>query len=51
MSYLSVDFTVLNDRWNRHLPSAISVDGHNWMYHIAFGFFEGETKESWTWFF
>jgi hypothetical protein len=29
MSYLSVDSTVLNGRWNRHLPTVTSVDVHN----------------------
>jgi hypothetical protein len=48
--YLSIDSTALNGRWNDHLPSATSVDGHNWMFPVAFGFFEYETKESWTWF-
>jgi hypothetical protein len=37
--YLSVDLTALNDRWNGQLASAIEVDGHNWMYPVAFGFF------------
>jgi hypothetical protein len=36
MSYLSVDSTALNDRWNGHLPSITSVDGR--------------VKESQTWF-
>jgi transposase-like protein len=49
-SYLSVDSTLLNGRWNDHLPSATGVDGHNWMFPIAFGFFEVESKDSWTWF-
>jgi hypothetical protein len=48
--YLSVDSTALNGRWNGHLPSATSVDGHNWMFSVAFGFFEYETYESWSWF-
>jgi hypothetical protein len=48
--YLSVDSTMLNGRWNDHLPFATGVDGHNWMFPIAFGFFEGELKDSWTWF-
>jgi hypothetical protein len=37
--YLSVDSTALN-----------GVDGHNWMFPVAFGFFESETKDSWIWF-
>jgi hypothetical protein len=48
--YLSVDSTALNERWNSHLPSATSVNGHNWMFSVAFGFFEYETYESWSWF-
>jgi hypothetical protein len=50
MPYLSVDSTSLNGRWNGHLPSATGMDGHNWMYHVAFGFFEGESTDSWRWF-
>ena len=26
------------------------MDGHNWMFPVAFGFFEGESKENWIWF-
>jgi transposase-like protein len=48
--YLSVDSTSLNGKWNEHLPSATGVDRHKWMFPIAFGFFEGELKYSWTWF-
>jgi hypothetical protein len=48
--YLSVDSIALNGRWNGHLLSATSVDGHNWMFPVAFGFFESETKDSWIWF-
>jgi hypothetical protein len=50
MSYLSVDSTALNGRWNDHLPSATAMDGHNWLFSVAFGFFEIESTDSWTWF-
>jgi hypothetical protein len=46
--YLSVNSITLNGRWNRHLPSVASMDGHNWMYLVAYRFFESESKESWT---
>jgi hypothetical protein len=46
--YLSVDSIALNGRWSRHLPSTTRVDGHNWIYPIAYGFFESESKKSWT---
>jgi hypothetical protein len=29
MSYLSIDSTTLNGRWNMYLPLATGVDGHN----------------------
>jgi hypothetical protein len=50
MPYLSVDSITLNGRWNGHLPSATAVDGHNWMFPVAFDFFEIESTDSWTWF-
>ena len=48
--YLSVDSTTLNGRWNGHLTSATSIDGLNWMYPFAYGFFESETTDNWLWF-
>lgn len=49
--FLSVESTTLNERWNVQLTSATGVDGHSWMYPIAFGFFfQSETLNSWTWF-
>jgi hypothetical protein len=38
-AYLGVESMALNGRWNNQLASAIGVDRHNWMYHMAFGFF------------
>jgi hypothetical protein len=46
MTYLSVDSTTLNGRWNDHLPSTASVDGHNWMFSVAFRLFEAKSRES-----
>ena len=48
--YLSIDSTTLNGRWNGHLAAACGIDGHNWMYPVAFGFIDGETTDNWTWF-
>jgi hypothetical protein len=48
--YLAIDSTALNGRWNGHLAAACAIDGHNWMYPIAFGFIDGETTDNWTWF-
>jgi len=28
------------------MPAANAIDGHNWMFPIAFGLFDGETKEN-----
>ncbi|CAO2204399.1 unnamed protein product [Urochloa humidicola] len=48
--YLSIDATALNGRWNGHLASATALDGHNWMFPVAFGFFDAENNENWLWF-
>ena len=45
-----VGSTALNGRWSGHLPSATALDGHNWMFPVAFGFFYGESTDNWTWF-
>jgi hypothetical protein len=29
------------------MPLALGLDGHNWMFPLAFGFFGIETKENW----
>ena len=38
-SFFSIDSTALNGRWDGHMPSATALDGHNWMFSVAFGFF------------
>ena len=48
--HLSVDAAALNGRWNGHLAVAVAVDGHNWMYPVAYGFMASETTDNWTWF-
>ena len=48
--YISMDSTALNGMWNGHMPTALALDGHNWMFPLAFGFFESETKDNWVWF-
>jgi len=48
--YLSIDSTALNGRWSGHLASATALDGHNWMFPVAFCFFDKETTDNWTWF-
>ena len=32
------------------MVSATGVDGHNWLYHIAYGVFDTETEDNWKWF-
>jgi hypothetical protein len=48
--WLGIDATALNGRCNGHLASATAVDGHNWMYPVAYGFIDSETKDNWKWF-
>jgi hypothetical protein len=48
--HLGIDSTALTWRWKSQFASAIGIDGHNWMYLVAYGVFESESKESWDWF-
>jgi hypothetical protein len=45
--YLAVDSTFLTYRFKGQLATVCVVDGHNWMYPVAFGVFDSETNENW----
>lgn len=32
------------------LATASAVDGHNWMFPVAFGVMDSETNDNWIWF-
>ncbi|KAG8075418.1 hypothetical protein GUJ93_ZPchr0006g45379 [Zizania palustris] len=48
--YLGVDAASLKGKYTGQLASATGVDGHNWLYHVAFGVFHSETEDNWCWF-
>jgi hypothetical protein len=49
-SYIAMDATHLIGRSRGQLVAAVVVDGHNWLYHVAYRVIESELIESWTWF-
>ena len=49
-SFIGVDASCLHGKYRGQLASATGVDGHNWLYHIAYAIFESETKDNWKWF-
>ena len=48
--FVGVDASSLNGKYRGQLASATCVDGHNWLYHIAYAIFDSETEDNWKWF-
>jgi hypothetical protein len=48
--YLAIDSTFFTGKFKGQLVVAIAVDGHNWMYLVAFGVMDSKTNENWIWF-
>jgi hypothetical protein len=48
--YVGVDATRLTSRYTGQLASATAVDGHNWLFYVAFAIFDSETDDNWIWF-
>ena len=48
--FIGVDASCLHGKYRGQLASATGVDGHNWLYHIAYAIFESETEDNWNWF-
>lgn len=44
--YVGVDSTALNGKFRGQLASATAVDGHNWLYYVAFAVFDSETGKN-----
>ncbi|WVZ74472.1 hypothetical protein U9M48_022651 [Paspalum notatum var. saurae] len=48
--YLGVDATSLHGQYTGQLAAATGVDGHNWLFNVAFAVFDSETENNWKWF-
>ncbi|KAM0827872.1 hypothetical protein ACQ4PT_067900 [Festuca glaucescens] len=50
MPYLAIDATFLTGRFKGQLVAACAVDGHDFVFPVAYGVLETESEVSWTWF-
>jgi MULE transposase domain len=40
----------LTGKYRGQLAAACGIDGHNWLFPVAYGVFDLETNENWKWF-
>ena len=48
--FIGIDASCLYGKYRGQLASATGIDGHNWLYHIAYAIFDTENEDNWTWF-
>lgn len=48
--YLGVDSSFLTGKYTGQIASAVGVDGHNWLFPVAYGVFHKENHDNWEWF-
>ena len=48
--YLAIDSTHLTGKYRGQLATACAIDGHNWLYPVAYAIIDSKTTESWDWF-
>jgi hypothetical protein len=44
--FIGVDASLLHGKYTGQLASATGVDGHNWLYHIAYAIFDSEAEDN-----
>lgn len=47
---MAIDSTFLTGKFKGQLVTACAIDGHNWIYPVAFGVTDSESSENWIWF-
>lgn len=45
--FIGVDATKLTGKYTGQLASATVVDGHNWLFYVAYANFHSETDDNW----
>ena len=44
--FIGIDASCLTGKYKGQLVSTTGVDGHNWLYHIAYGILKSETEDN-----
>ena len=44
--FVGVEHTSLNGKYTGQLALATAVDGHNWLYHLAYAIFDSEAEDN-----